>query len=75
MELNRNAIAMLLALDDTQLKFIINRLAVNMGIDTEYFGLKQQDVSVIRRRLSELTDADIAEAKRQMDAKNRGSNG
>ncbi len=72
MQLDRNAIATLMALDDAQLKFIINRLAANVGIDTEYFGLKHQDVSAIRKRLGELTDADLAEAQRQIDAKNRG---
>ncbi len=72
MQLDRNAIATLMALDDAQLKFIINRMAATVGIDTEYFGLKQQDVATIRKRLSELTDADLAEAQRQIDVKNRG---
>ncbi len=72
MQLDRNAIATLMALDDAQLKFIINRMAATVGIDTEYFGLKHRDVAAIRKRLGELTDADLAEAQRQIDAKNRG---
>ena len=77
MQLDRNAIAVLLALDDAQLKFIINNAAVSMGIDTEYFGLKGQDVSIIRKRLSELTEADLALAQSQLESgkKGRGKNG
>ncbi len=75
MQLDKNAIAMLLALDDARLTFIINHMAANVGIDTEYFGLKQQDISTIRRRLSELTDADLAEAQRQINAKGGSKNG
>ncbi len=77
MQLDRNAIAVLLALDDAQLKFIINKAAVSMGIDTEQFGLKGQDVVTIRKRLSELSDADLALAQSQLDSgkKGRGKNG
>ena len=48
-----------------------------MGIDTEYFGLKGQDVSIIRKRLSELTEADLALAQSQLESgkKGRGKNG
>lgn len=72
MQLDRNAIAVLLALDDAQLKFIINKAAVSMGIDTERFGLKGQDVATIRKRLSELSDADIALAQSQLESKQKG---
>ena len=75
MQLDKNAVEMLLALDDTQLKFIINRMAANAGIDLDYFGLRQQDISEIRRRLSGLTDAELAEAQRQIDAKHQNRNG
>jgi hypothetical protein len=71
MQLDKNAVGMLLALDDAQLKFIVERVAVKMGIDTEFFGLKGQDVSVIRKRLAELTVADLAEAQRQAEQKGR----
>lgn len=69
MQLDKNAIGTLLALDDAQLKFIIDRVAARVGIDTELFGLKNQDVSVIRKRLAELTESDLAEAQRQIDGK------
>ena len=72
MQLDRNSINTLLALDDAQLKFVINRLAVNMGVDIGQFDLNTDDAQKIRRILSSLTDADIALAQRQIDEKRRG---
>ena len=72
MQLDRKALETLAALDDAQLKFVINRLAVNMGVDIGQFDLKTDDAQKIRRILSSLTDADIALAQRQIDEKRRG---
>lgn len=72
MQLDRKALETLAALDDAQLKFVINRLAVNMGVDIGQFDLKTDDAQKIRRVLSSLTDADIALAQRQIDEKRRG---
>jgi len=72
MKLDRNSINTLLALDDAQLKFVINRVAATVGIDTAYFGLKGEDIDVIRRRLSSITDAELDEARRQMENNKRG---
>ena len=69
MQLDRRSIDTLLALDDAQLKFVINRVAATVGIDTAYFGLKGQDVDVIRKRLQSITDAELSEARRQMEKK------
>jgi uncharacterized protein YjgD (DUF1641 family) len=72
MQLDRKALETLAALDDAQLKFVINRLAVNMGVDIGQFDLNTDDAQKIRRILSSLTDADIALAQRQIDEKRRG---
>ena len=72
MQLDRKALDTLAALDDAQLKFVINRLAVNMGVDIGRFDLNTDDAQKIRRILSSLTDADIALAQRQIDEKRRG---
>ena len=72
MQLDRNSINTLLALDDAQLKFVINKVAATVGIDTSYFGLKGEDVGVIRKRLSSITDAELDEARRQMENKRGG---
>lgn len=72
MELDKKTVDSLLALDDATLLYVINHLAGSVGIDVSSLGLKQQDILGIRKRLSELTDADIEYAKRQMDAKRHG---
>ena len=72
MQLDRKALETLIALDDAQLKFVINRLAVNMGVDIGQFNLNTNDAAKIRRVLSSLSDADIEEARRQMEAKRGG---
>jgi hypothetical protein len=72
MQLDRKALETLASLDDAQLKFVINRLAVNMGVDIGQFNLNTDDAQKIRRILSSLTDADIALAQRQIDEKRRG---
>ena len=69
MQLDRNAVKTLLALDDAQLKYVVSKVAVNMGIDTSYFGLNSGDMSAVRKRLSELSDEDLREAQRQIDTR------
>lgn len=73
MQLDKNAIDMLLALDDRQLKLMIDKMAERIGIDTERFGLKGKAADEIRRRISELTDADLAEAQRQINERGRST--
>ena len=72
MQLDRNALNTLIALDDAQLKFVISRLAVNSGIDIGQFNLNTNDAQKIRQVLSSLTDADILAAQAQLDAHRKG---
>ncbi|MBE6600254.1 MAG: hypothetical protein E7640_03520 [Ruminococcaceae bacterium] len=72
MQLDKKALDTLIALDDAQLKFVISRLAVNAGIDIGQFNLNTNDAKKIREVLSNLTDADIALAQSQIDARRRG---
>ena len=72
MQLDRKALETLMALDDAQLKFAINRLAVSMGVDIGQFNLNTNDAAKIRRVLSSLSDADIDEARRQIESKRGG---
>ena len=69
MQLDRNAVKTLLALDDAQLRYIVGKVAINMGIDTSYFGLDSGDIASVRKRLAELTDDDLVEAQRQINQK------
>ena len=72
MQLDRKALDTLMRLDDAQLKFVISKLAVNAGIDIGQFDLNTNDANKIRSVLSNLTDADIALAQSQIDARKRG---
>ena len=69
MQLDRNAVKTLLALDDAQRRYIVGKVAINMGIDTSYFGLDSGDIASVRKRLAELTDDDLVEAQRQINQK------
>jgi hypothetical protein len=72
MQLDRNALNTLIALDDAQLKFVISRLAVNAGVDIGQFNLNTNDAQKIRQILGTLTDDDIATAQAQIDAHRKG---
>ena len=72
MQLDRKSIDTLIALDDAQLKFVISKLAVSAGVDIGQFNLNTSDAQKLRRVLSELSDADIALAQSQIDARRRG---
>ena len=72
MQLDRKSLDTLIGLDDAQLKFVISKLAVNAGIDIGQFNLNTNDAAKIRSILSNLTDADIALAQSQIEARKRG---
>lgn len=69
MQLDRNALNRLLDMSDSQLKFIISKLAKEAGLDLSAFNISENDISSIRKALSNATDADIAKAAEQLSAK------
>lgn len=66
MQLDRNAINRLLSMSDSQLKFIITKLAVDNGLDLATFNITSNDIGSIRRALASATDADLALATEQL---------
>ena len=66
MQLDRNAINRLLSMSDSQLKFIITKLAVDNGLDLATFNITSTDIGSIRRALESATDADLALATEQL---------
>lgn len=66
MQLDRNAIDRLLSMSDSQLKFIITKLAVDNGLDLATFNITSTDIGSIRRALANATDADLALATEQL---------
>ncbi len=73
MQLDRNALNRLLSMNDTQLKYIITKLAVDNGLDLSTFNISGNDISSIRRALQNATDADLARATEQLTRGKRGS--
>ena len=72
MQLDRNAIDRLLSMSDSQLKFIITKLAVDNGLDLATFNITSTDISSIRRALANATDTDLALATEQLTRGKKG---
>ena len=70
MQIDRNALEKLLSLNDRQLKYMINKLAAENGIDLSGFNIDSKDIRSIREGLSSATDSDI-ERVAQMYEQNR----
>lgn len=66
MQLDRNAIERLLSMNDSQLKYIITKLAVDNGLDLSTFNITSTDIDSIRRALQGATDEDLARATEQL---------
>lgn len=65
MQINRENLDKLLSLNDRQLKAIINRIAVQGGIDPAQFNIDPSSIESIRRVLGSATDEDIARIAEQ----------
>ena len=59
MQIDRNAIIRLTALDDDKLKAVLTHIARNSGIDLSHFNVSADDMASIRRILNMATDEDI----------------
>ena len=59
MQINRDGLEKLLAMNDLQLKMIISRLVAESGIDPAQFNMDTGSIESIRRVLSSATDADL----------------
>ena len=59
MQINRENLDKLLSLNDRQLKMMIQRIAVQGGIDPKDFNIDANSIDSIRKVLGSATDADI----------------
>ncbi len=66
MQFDRDAVERLLAMNDTQLKFLIKKLATEAGLDLTSFNISSNDISSIRNALANASDEDIAKAAEQL---------
>lgn len=72
MKLDRKAVDGLRGMNDMQLKFFINKLASEYGLDLSAFNISGNDIQSIRRALDNVTDADIARAADQLSRRRGG---
>ncbi len=74
MQIDRKALDQLLAMNDRQLKTVIQRLAKSSGIDPAEFQIDPQSIDSIRRALSTASDEDLRRIAEQYEAnqKKRG---
>lgn len=75
MRINKNTIDILLALDDEKLAYIVGTVLRESGIDVSEFGISGNDISALRKRLSELSDEELAETERRINSGRRGGYG
>lgn len=76
MQLDKQALDRLLCMNDRQLANVINKLAVQNGIDLSSFNMNPNDIASVRRALSSATDEDIRRVSEQYeDFKKNGGRG
>ncbi len=61
MQFDRTALSRLLSLNDTQLKFLVNKFAHDYGIDLKSYNVTEGDISSVRRALGNLSDDQLRE--------------
>ena len=68
MQLDKNTLNMLLALNDTQLVNIIKTISEKSGLDLSSFNITSNDVKSIRNALENATDEDIKKAQESINS-------
>ena len=74
MQIDREALARVQALNDRQLKLLIQKLIAQSGMDPSEFHIDPQSVESIRNALRTATDEDLQRIARQYEA-NRNKRG
>lgn len=75
MRINKNTIDILLALDDEKLSYIVGTVLREAGIGISEFGISGNDIAALRKKLSELSDEELAETERRINSGRRGRYG
>ena len=67
MQINRENLDKLLAMNDRQLKMVIQHLAVQSGIDPAEFNIDTNSIESIRRALGSASDEDLKRIAEQYE--------
>ena len=65
MKLDRKALNRVLAMNDTQLRALVEKLTKEYGLDLSAFSVRQDDMAGLRRALSNASDEDLLALTRQ----------
>ena len=66
MQLDRKALNRLLALSDSQLQAVIDKLAAEYGLDMRRFQVRPGDMDGLRRAISNASDAELTALGQQL---------
>ncbi len=72
MQINRESLDKLLSLNDRQLKAIINKIAVQGGINPADFNIDASSIESIRSVLGSASDAELERIAKQFEEGKRG---
>lgn len=73
MQIDRQSLNRLLALNDRQLSHVIGKIAASSGLDLSNFNIDPKDIKNVRAALTSATDEDLRSIAEQYEAsKKRG---
>lgn len=71
MEFDRSALSRLLSLNDSQLKFLVNKFARDYGLDLSSYNVTEGDISSVRRALENISDDQLRDLGRKLSGGRR----
>ncbi len=66
MKLDRKTLNRLLAMNDVQLRAVIDKLATEYNVDLSAFAVKEGDMQSLRRAIANATDEDLVRLAEQV---------
>ena len=66
MKLDRKNLNRLLAMNDAQLRAMVDKLATEYGVDLSSFSVKEGDMQSLRRAIANATDEDLLRLAEQV---------
>ena len=71
MEFDRSALSRLLSLNDSQLKFLVNKFARDYGLDLSSYNVTEGDISSVRRALENICDDQLRDLGQKLSGGRR----
>jgi hypothetical protein len=71
MEFDRSALSRLLSLNDSQLKFLVNKFARDYGLDLSSYNVTEGDISSVRRALENISDDQLRDLGQKLSGGRR----